>query len=373
MPTACIGRPYHPPLTPGLPRHYTEITSQSISAGATLSHVIDARDMALTKCKECGSQISTRATVCPSCGSPNKAQAGTLSTGCGCLLMIVFAVICVGFFSKSDTTTLPTSKASNPASVSRPELKKDATQRAKDEEESIAKLKLDLCVQLEKLLAFKDKQEFKEFGFARSKPYHKWLEETNALRDSVPKGINHKTRLATAAGELSQVGLDFALNKGETKYTRYILPDIKKTVGYADYLLTKRSAAKAGRIEQENATANSESIRNVYAKQLSGNWQMPTGDVLHFSMKGNAIRVSLVHGESLASCNGSLNWDGSAWDGSVSCVHFGDHIVGRSHKAPFRVEIVSSTEISATTEFASWDSSGNVIGRKPVTLTLLRR
>lgn len=53
--------------------------------------------MALTKCRECGAQVSNAAKACPSCGisNPGLSQANVL----GCLLMLVIGVLfvsCVG-------------------------------------------------------------------------------------------------------------------------------------------------------------------------------------------------------------------------------------------------------------------------------------
>lgn len=42
--------------------------------------------MALISCRECGSKISKKAAVCPSCGVPRKAKS-SISTGCGCLII----------------------------------------------------------------------------------------------------------------------------------------------------------------------------------------------------------------------------------------------------------------------------------------------
>ena len=43
----------------------------------------------LVECKDCGHQISKKATTCPSCGAPRKRQS---STGSGCLLLIILFV-----------------------------------------------------------------------------------------------------------------------------------------------------------------------------------------------------------------------------------------------------------------------------------------
>lgn len=114
-------------------------------------------------------------------------------------------------------------------------------QRAKDAEESITKLKSDVCVQLERLLAFKDKQDFKTYGFGKGGPYHKWLTDVEALRNSQPKGATHPVPLVlrAAPGDLIMLGMEYMQKQGETDYTRQILPELQQTIGYADYLTTK--------------------------------------------------------------------------------------------------------------------------------------
>jgi hypothetical protein len=52
--------------------------------------------MALTKCKECGHDISSTADKCPNCGAPSKLKTSK-NIGVGCviaLLIILFFVIC---------------------------------------------------------------------------------------------------------------------------------------------------------------------------------------------------------------------------------------------------------------------------------------
>ncbi len=44
--------------------------------------------MALIKCKECGNEISSKATSCPKCGAPVKAKK-SLGCGCGSLLLLL--------------------------------------------------------------------------------------------------------------------------------------------------------------------------------------------------------------------------------------------------------------------------------------------
>jgi len=114
-------------------------------------------------------------------------------------------------------------------------------QRAKDAEDSIAKLKFDICVQLERLLEFKDKQDFKVYGFGRGGSYHKWLTDVEALRDSQPKGPTHPLPLVlrAAPGDLIMLGMEYMQKQRETDYTRQILPELQQTIDYADYLATK--------------------------------------------------------------------------------------------------------------------------------------
>jgi hypothetical protein len=67
--------------------------------------------MALIKCKECGNQISSDATACPSCGKPVKKTSATAS---GCLAVIIVVVILsvMGKCSSSDKTPAPAPAAS---------------------------------------------------------------------------------------------------------------------------------------------------------------------------------------------------------------------------------------------------------------------
>lgn len=65
--------------------------------------------MALTKCKECGNKVSTKAKACPDCGAPIKKK-----VGCGGIIFAgLFALICfsvvMGGLEKGSTT----SKSSN--------------------------------------------------------------------------------------------------------------------------------------------------------------------------------------------------------------------------------------------------------------------
>jgi hypothetical protein len=61
--------------------------------------------MSLTKCKECGNDISSTAKVCPNCGALVKK---TISTGVGCLIVFVFCFIIYVIIAVSNSGTSPT-------------------------------------------------------------------------------------------------------------------------------------------------------------------------------------------------------------------------------------------------------------------------
>lgn len=75
--------------------------------------------MALTKCPDCGSEISTEAPSCPKCGRPNAQPKKTspMAAGCG---VIVLAVIAVGVFGAifSDDNSNSNASGRNSSSAS---------------------------------------------------------------------------------------------------------------------------------------------------------------------------------------------------------------------------------------------------------------
>lgn len=60
--------------------------------------------MALTKCKECGNEVSKNAESCPKCGAPVKKK--PKQYGCGTLILIgIVGFILIGVFSSNDSET----------------------------------------------------------------------------------------------------------------------------------------------------------------------------------------------------------------------------------------------------------------------------
>ena len=118
----------------------------------------------------------------------------------------------------------------------------DAAQaeRKSDAEAATAALKKSVCELLEQLLKFKDEPKFKEYGFGTGGPYNKWLKSVEALRDSTPTGQHPIPLLVrTAPGDLLMMGMDY-MRKGETDYTRQMLPELKKTIDFEAYLDAKK-------------------------------------------------------------------------------------------------------------------------------------
>lgn len=79
--------------------------------------------MAMTKCKECGTEISTKADSCPKCGAKRKKNSGCAIVLLALLLLFIFAAIVApdtpspsGSSNTSAATTQPESKpAESPA------------------------------------------------------------------------------------------------------------------------------------------------------------------------------------------------------------------------------------------------------------------
>ena len=59
--------------------------------------------MALTKCKECGSEVSKNAEACPKCGAPIKKKSNPY--GCGTLILLsILGLLVIGYFATEDQT-----------------------------------------------------------------------------------------------------------------------------------------------------------------------------------------------------------------------------------------------------------------------------
>jgi len=65
--------------------------------------------MAMTKCRECGAQVSTKAEACPNCGAKRKGN-----SGCGTLIgAAVLIVVALGLIGECSSNTSPTTAVSS--------------------------------------------------------------------------------------------------------------------------------------------------------------------------------------------------------------------------------------------------------------------
>lgn len=122
-------------------------------------------------------------------------------------------------------------------------------QRTKQFEADAITLKKQLCGLLEELLEFKDQSSFREYGFGTGGPHSAWLKKVESIANAQPKG-NHPIPLAlrAAPGEMIMFAREY-MKKGETDYTRFILPELKETIGFDEYLRDNTVA-----VDQTHAT-----------------------------------------------------------------------------------------------------------------------
>lgn len=82
--------------------------------------------MAVVKCTECGSQVSTQAQACPSCGAKRPAK-----DSWGGILLIVLVVVGVGYCSMSGGPTPTRPTQTDPATTARDEQRGAAVAAAR--------------------------------------------------------------------------------------------------------------------------------------------------------------------------------------------------------------------------------------------------
>lgn len=166
--------------------------------------------------------------------------ADTTSAGLG-----VFSISCNGNIDSKDKDLLIHSYGKKyyserypDESTIRIEAERAATKSAKTE---IELLKFYLCQHLEKLLNFRNNDDFKKNGFGQGGNYYSWLTTCQDLQKRGNRLPNSYYDVGAAAGELLQLGMDYANSQGqETKYTSAVLPELMKKIDYAEYLDKKR-------------------------------------------------------------------------------------------------------------------------------------
>ena len=118
----------------------------------------------------------------------------------------------------------------------------------KESREKTEKTKKACCDLLFELLNFKDSQEFAYYGFGTGGPYNQWLKRAEEQRKEISSDFQKKVlswELSTAPGNILQLGFEYRKTHGaESEYTKTVIPDLKKTIGYNSYLKKKSKNAK---------------------------------------------------------------------------------------------------------------------------------
>lgn len=97
-------------------------------------------DMAMTKCKECGAQISTKAEACPQCGAKPKKTSGCAIVVLGFVLLVAFASIVGQCSGPSTNTGSPSATTSSQTSQPAKEQPKDPAAQLAEQEQAVSEI-----------------------------------------------------------------------------------------------------------------------------------------------------------------------------------------------------------------------------------------
>ena len=116
-----------------------------------------------------------------------------------------------------------------------------APERPKTDRRLSAKVKYQCCVLLDELLKFKGTQDFAVYGFSAGGKYKGWLDRVQKLDKGMTSGTPIPYEVKTAPGYMMQCGFEYLKSQGaETTYTKAMMPDIKKAIGFAQFSKRKR-------------------------------------------------------------------------------------------------------------------------------------
>jgi len=88
--------------------------------------------MALTKCKDCGNEVSKKATSCPKCGAPLKKQKKKTSSFTWLVIILIGSAWLYSTIKSSGTRSTSTVQPSTNTTKSKPVTKPKVTQAAKN-------------------------------------------------------------------------------------------------------------------------------------------------------------------------------------------------------------------------------------------------
>lgn len=111
------------------------------------------------------------------------------------------------------------------------------------------------------LLEFKDKSDFKKYGYGQGGQYHKWLTKVKDLKENPDSKL--LLQKGVVAGELEQLGLAYASSKGkETEVTKSF------NKFFSDALTSK----PIEKVETASGNSNYDKLKSEY--ELFGKWKI---------------------------------------------------------------------------------------------------
>lgn len=125
--------------------------------------------------------------------------------------------------------------------------------------EKLEKAFLQIKTLHSELLEFKEKEDFKKFGFGIGGPYNNWLKSVEAFEKNPDSKLLIKKRIF--AGELKLVGMEYVSSNGEeTEVTRK----------FNSLIENAHSVNSIEKVETASGNSNYEQIKKEY--ELIGKW-----------------------------------------------------------------------------------------------------
>ena len=111
------------------------------------------------------------------------------------------------------------------------------------------------------LLEFKEKSDFKNYGFGQGGPYHEWLTKVKDLKENPDSKL--LLQKSVVAGELEQLGLAYVSSKGkETEVTK----------SFNKFFSDAISSKPIEKVETASGNSNYDKLKSEY--ELFGKWKI---------------------------------------------------------------------------------------------------
>ena len=130
-----------------------------------------------------------------------------------------------------------------------------------DNTEKIERIFGEFTTLYNELLAFKDKSDFKNYGFGQGGTYHEWLTKVKGLKENPDSKL--LLQKGVVAGELEQLGLAYASSKGkETEVTK----------NFNKFFSDAISSKPIEKVETASGNSNYDKLKTEY--ELFGKWEI---------------------------------------------------------------------------------------------------